>query len=789
MQRRQKMLILGAFLLLGAVTLASAEIVFSGLDLSSDNRLLFQGEVSAPHYGEYRALFGAVLTSSVGDSGIRHLSFFPERLEYLSEADELQIQNRFGVFRSRFDEPQFRPVERFPSFLSDTGALSPGKQAPISASPDGRFLLYYAEERDAYADLHLYDMVNENVTEIALGIDRRLDAAPVAWSPRSDFFVYEKHGELYYFAIEQHLTDQLPDEQLRHLGPGSMRNMSWSPDGRLYYIRGAIIYELYDVEFFLRGLYSPALDPGRVAGRLPSSFDASFDRFWVSPNATSLLFEQDGRNLTLVRLGMDEHMDQPATLPYLLLPRGADITRVLWGENEIATILVRMANSNDTVVYRLNLRTSISGATFRRMPDAGVRDISPSPSGRRVALLYRDRVQVKDYERWSDLNEFDHREPLHVRFRTENELIIGGRYLLETRLLENDGRRFLGFAQIEQYGFAPSDARQASGARQASDNQSDPVETVRLSSGDAVRGYDFTNNSLHEAPGMDAREAQVSSAEFRVYLQSQAGGPHQNTVMVRDIAAFGTSRLVPAPERRYVEFPSEDDRVDFDHFRHGSRLRAREISLVFNATDSARGLPSILRTLQTYDIRATFFVNGEFIRRYPDAVREIAEAGHEVGSMFHYHIDFSDARFGIDRDFIRRGLASNEDEYFAATGGELSLIWHAPYYLVNREIVEAGKALNYTYVGRDVDSLDWVPKRSPAGISRLYQPSAELLNRVVESVLPGSIVALSVGKPGDGMPDGGRDDYLFDRLDVLLNSLMYRGYRVVPVSTLMERAR
>ncbi|MCA1755203.1 MAG: polysaccharide deacetylase family protein [Spirochaeta sp.] len=781
MQRRHKMLTVGAFLLLGVVSLVSGEIVFSGLDLSSDNRLLFQGEVAAPHYGSYSALFGAVLPSSEGPRDIRHLSFFPESLDYLSEADELQIQNRFGVFRSRFDETQFRPVERFPSFLEDNGRLTPGKQAPISASPDGRFLLYYAEARDAYADLHLYDMVNERVTEIASGIDRRLDAAPVAWSPRSDFFVYEKHGEIYYFAIEQHLSNRLPDEELRYLGPGSMRSMSWSPDGRLYYIRGSIIYELYDVEFFLRGLYRPALDPGRIAGRLPASFDAAFDRFWVSPSSTSLLFEQDGRNLTLIRLGMGDHMAQPATLPYLLIPRGADISRVVWGQNEIVTILVQL--NSDTVVYRLNLRTSISGAVFRPMPENGIRDISPSPSGRRIALLYEDHVQVKDYEQWSDIDEFRHPDPLHVRFRTEDELIIGGRYYIETRLLEESARTFLGFSQVEQYGFAPSEAVPDS------DTPEEPPSGVVLRSGDMVQSYDFTRDTLGEGDSESMREAHVSSGEFRVYLQSQAGGPHENTVMVRDIAGFGTSRLIPTPERRYVEFPAEDDRIDFDHFRHGSRLRAREISLVFNATDSARGLPHILRTLQTYDIRATFFVNGEFIRRYPDAVREIAEAGHEVGSMFHYHIDFSDARFGVDRDFIKRGLAANEDEYFAATGHELSLLWHAPYYLVNREIVEAGKVLNYTYVGRDVDSLDWVPKRSPAGISRLYQPSSELLDRVVEAVLPGSVVALSVGKPGDGMPDGGRDDYLFNRLDVLLNSLMYRGYSVVPVSTLIERAR
>jgi len=44
-------------------------------------------------------------------------------------------------------------------------------------------------------------------------------------------------------------------------------------------------------------------------------------------------------------------------------------------------------------------------------------------------------------------------------------------------------------------------------------------------------------------------------------------------------------------------------------------------------------------------------------------------------------------------------------------------------------------------------------------------------------------------RAGDDRPDGGRNDYLFHRLDVLLNGLIERGYEVVPVSTLMDNAR
>ena len=76
-------------------------------------------------------------------------------------------------------------------------------------------------------------------------------------------------------------------------------------------------------------------------------------------------------------------------------------------------------------------------------------------------------------------------------------------------------------------------------------------------------------------------------------------------------------------------------------------------------------------------------MNGEFIRRYPDAVREIADSGHEVGSLFYAYFNMTDARFTVDSDFVKSGLARNEDDYYAATGRELSLLWHAPYYIVN----------------------------------------------------------------------------------------------------------
>jgi peptidoglycan/xylan/chitin deacetylase (PgdA/CDA1 family) len=255
-------------------------------------------------------------------------------------------------------------------------------------------------------------------------------------------------------------------------------------------------------------------------------------------------------------------------------------------------------------------------------------------------------------------------------------------------------------------------------------------------------------------------------------------------LMVRDARGFGTTPLFPAETAVYEPFPAADQPVDFTNFTHGSRIRRREVSLVFNAVDSAEGLTSILNALSAYRLRATFFVNGEFIRRYPDTVREIAESGHEVGSLFYAYFNMTDSRFTVDSDFVKAGLARNEDDYFGASGRELSLLWHAPYYIVNSEIIAAGASMNYAYVGRDLDSYDWVADSESNRARGISLPAADLVERIIAQKQPGSIIPLQVG-----VGEGSREDYLFQKLDLLVNELAKRGYAIVPVSTLMEHAR
>ena len=91
--------------------------------------------------------------------------------------------------------------------------------------------------------------------------------------------------------------------------------------------------------------------------------------------------------------------------------------------------------------------------------------------------------------------------------------------------------------------------------------------------------------------------------------------------------------------------------------------------------------------------------------------------------------------------------------------------------------------MNYTYVGRDVDPLDWVGRFQGSLTQGLYSGAHDLVERAVAAVKPGSIVPIRIG-----IPDGGREDYLYNELPLLINALLAEGYEIVPVSALMKHA-
>jgi peptidoglycan/xylan/chitin deacetylase (PgdA/CDA1 family) len=753
-------------LLVAVVLSVSGEVTFAGLDLNSNNQLAFSATVEAPEYGAYTTLFQADLVQG----SIEQLSYFPEEMIYLRESDQLQIQNRFGVFRSTENLSSFAPLPEFPSFVGGNEIAS-GKLPPIASSPDGSHLLFMESTSPAYGNLILYNVEEGRRRVLTRNVEFDVETPPVRWAPESDYLVYEKERRLYYYPLGGDGGRDLAEEQ-RRIGEGSIRNARWGPDNNLYYISGSVVYRILSVEFFTRSLYRDLLQVGSVVGKLPYDFDPNFDDFWIAPDGRKILLSKEGRNVTLYYLQNDDFLSTGETisLPYLFLPRNSRVLDVLWSRTDVLTLLVGSIRKGERfrAVYRLDARDPEEATRFRRMSEEPVRSVVLSPDRRQAAVLTESQIILRDYDSWNRRRSFAFTDPLHAVWTRDGNLVVAGSDV--TELLDLSGtvprRSILALSRVDAFALGEDGS-------------------VVASSGSTVRTYG--DDGWSEGGELPEEEKSVASGQYRVYLQDLATGSYDNIVMVRSIEDLGTESLFPRPSRRYEPFPEQDEPVDLDLFDHGSRIRRREVSFVFNAIDSVAGLTEILNTLAIYDIRATFFINGEFIRRHPGAVREIAESGQEVGSLFYTYFNMTDTRYRITDDFIKQGLARNEDEYFQVTGQELSLLWHAPYYFVTPEIIDAAEQMNYAYIGRDVDSLDWVPQRDETGISRLYMPAAQIIERVMEEKQPGSIIAMTVGKPGDDTPYGGREDYLFQRLDVLLNNLIEQGYQVVPVSTLMDR--
>jgi len=750
--------------------LAHAEVRFSGLDLAGTNDLLFQATVDVPEYQQYGTLFNADL----GSESLSQLTFFPEHIALLPETGQLQIQNRFGVFRTTADFDKPAPIPNFPSFVSGR-QVDAGKIALIKASPDGRFLLYEEPEGIAYANLMLADLKTGKETVVSRKIAYSLSGPPVTWSPKSNFFIYGKGSKLYYFSIEQYLGDRLLGEEYRSIGEGVIESVKWGTNNELYYVSGSLVYRILGVEFFTRSFYRDLLATGTIVGKIPFTFDPNFDSFWISPDGGKILLDKGGRNIFLYVLQNDDFLTtgESVSLPYLFLPRNTRVSRVLWSEDDTITLLTGSIRNGETEngLYRIVLRLGQSEYRYTRLDDPKVRDVVISPDGTRVAELLSDSVVIRDYGSWNVIRRLSHPDPLHALWVDGDTLVVAGRYYTELREISDGSSRLVGLSQAESYGYE--------------EGSGDIIARVR---GSAYR-YNPDQGQWQTTSAFNTAPPSVASSDYRVYLESMNSGSYNNMVMVRNAKNVGTFPLFLPPERTYEPFPDSSEPVSFRNFTHGSRIRRREVAFVFNAVDSVEGLTTILNTLSDYGITATFFVNGDFIRRHPGAVQEIADSGHEVGSLFYTYFDMTDSRYQISRDFITQGLARNEDEYFQTTGKELSLIWHAPYYFVSPEIIAASREMNYTYVGRDVDSLDWVPRRDGDGLSRLYAPATDLVARVVEEKKPGSIISMTVGVPGDDSPYGGRDDYLFQHLDLLINRLLERGYQMVPISDLIEHAK
>ncbi len=747
----------------------SAEVRFDGLDLFSDGRLLYTVQITNPGSAPHGGLFLADLEKNK----TKLLTAYPEKMELLDEGRIIQIRNGFGTFRIPVKGGLPESVAGFPTF-ADGASIQSGQVEAMSASFDGKWVLYVEPVSAAYGNLVLVDIASAKRYPIATHIERPGRYFPAVWSRDSKVFIYTKDGQLYYYALST-LNSVSIDEQFRLIGDGQINSVYWGPQGDFFYVNGRTIYKVRSTELFARSLYANFIEIGQIAGVLPFSFDPSFDQFWIHPASQSILVSKAGQILfyyPLQELGnqVSTAMDQSSVYPYLKLPAMCTNIRLLWSTTGIITIWgLRSDKSSLAFSYRLDASKPTGPYSFVPVKFPAVSEGLLSPDGTKAVLWGDGGCFIYDYQDWKSRLTVSTTQTLNVRWLNNDELIIGDNQFIY-RFKQPDTRSIIGLSKADTYGF-----EKTSGA-------------ILAKVSDTWFGTDGSVPWTRRTDSINLRPPTLSSDRYRVYLETQGGGLYKNIPMIRLMDGLTTVPLILVNGTQYEpisDVPAKEAVSSSSSvFNNGKRYGSRTVSLTFDVIDSPEGLTTALDILKQYNIRATFFVNGEFIRRYADLARLLSDSGHEIGSLFYAPIDLSDTRYRVDANFIKRGLARNEDEYLAATSKELSALWHAPFYIISPELVSAARSAGYKTIGRDIDPYDWVGK---SDVRRSYVPylsASEIIDQIMQKKRPGSIIPIRIGAN-----EKVRTDYLFNRLDVLLDALLRAGYEVVPVSTLMEQAK
>ena len=182
------------------------------------------------------------------------------------------------------------------------------------------------------------------------------------------------------------------------------------------------------------------------------------------------------------------------------------------------------------------------------------------------------------------------------------------------------------------------------------------------------------------------------------------------------------------------------------------------VSISFDAAWGNEDTQDLIDILDRFQVKATFFVVGDWVDKYPESVKALHDAGHEVMNHSNSHAHMSQ----LSSEAIVADVEACNDKIEAVTGVRPTLI-RPPYGEYDNNVITSIRSIGMEPIQWNVDSLDW--KDLPAG---------EITERVVSRVQPGSIVLFhnaALHTP-EALPD-------------ILEYLLGEGYEIVPISQLI----
>ncbi len=218
-------------------------------------------------------------------------------------------------------------------------------------------------------------------------------------------------------------------------------------------------------------------------------------------------------------------------------------------------------------------------------------------------------------------------------------------------------------------------------------------------------------------------------------------------ILSLSVGLIGASRVAAERERKLPIYCVETNE--------------KKIAISFDAAWGNDDTEQLINILGEYDVPATFFVVGAWVDKYPESVKQLSDAGHQIMNHSNTHPYMSRLSLAQVTDEIN----SCNQKIEKITGVKPNLL-RPPYGDYNDQLVSALETQGMYCIQWSVDSLDWKDSATPENIAE----------RVIKKVKNGSIVLFH--NDADHTPAA---------LPTILKTLKEQGYQFVFINDLIYK--
>ena len=189
------------------------------------------------------------------------------------------------------------------------------------------------------------------------------------------------------------------------------------------------------------------------------------------------------------------------------------------------------------------------------------------------------------------------------------------------------------------------------------------------------------------------------------------------------------------------------------------KTEENKVALTMNCAWNADDIDSILETLKNNNVKITFFVVGDWLDKYPEAAKKIAEAGNEIASHSNIHPKVANLSYEENVKEIKESV-----EKIEKITGQKTTLYRPPYGEYNNTVISAAQDNGYKVIQWNLDTLDYT------GLT------GDKMWKRIEKVKAGDIILSHNGT-----------EHTADSLDMIIKNIKQKGLEIVKVSDLIYK--